>query len=131
VCVCVFVASSGRELPDESVLDLDCYILQLPSKKEIERERERERGTEKREISLALTTSFTESSQLREIATGLEEEEEEEEGGEEEEEEDEVQSFSRERELVRSSRVSRQACLAADSREAGGFPRKRSSDGRK
>merc|ERR1711911_341269 len=55
-------------------------------------------------------------------------EEEEEEGGEEEEE-DEVQSFSRERELVRSSRVSRQACLAADSREAGGFPRKRSSDG--
>ena len=126
--MCVFVASSGRELPDESVLDLDCYILQLPSKKEIERERER--GTEKREISLALTTSFTESSQLREIATGLEEEEEEEEEGGEEEE-DEVQSFSRERELVRSSRVSRQACLAADSREAGGFPRKRSSDGRK
>lgn len=41
------------------------------------------------------------------------------------------QSFSNERELVRSSRVRRQACLAALSSEAGGLPRNRSSDGRK
>ena len=42
-----------------------------------------------------------------------------------------IYSFSRERELVSSSRVSRQACLAALSSDAGGLPRKRSSDGRK